>query len=113
MASDGRSLNDLRRATLTTARIEARRRTTLDQLHTLQDEADKMEDKHGIRMRWTRGSREWENAQRIRRNRQFQLCIDELERLVVQRLLELSRAGLANTGMFVFFYGGHMLHETC
>lgn len=70
----------------------------MEQLLMLQDEVEKIEDELGIETRWTRTSSSWVEAERIRRNRHFQQCIDELERLVVQRLLELSKAGLANTG---------------
>ncbi|KAG8704171.1 hypothetical protein FRC08_002384 [Ceratobasidium sp. 394] len=95
---DRSSVADLRRATLKTRHLEARRRNTMEQLLVLQEAAGKMEQKHKIAERWTHESPEWIEAARLRRNRTFQQRIDELERLVVQRLLELTKAGLANTG---------------
>ncbi|EUC59839.1 hypothetical protein RSOL_325570, partial [Rhizoctonia solani AG-3 Rhs1AP] len=78
-------------------RLEAKRRAALEQLTTLQKAIQKVEEEHGLN-RWNRGSAEWKEAQVLRDNQHFHSCVDTLEHLVVQRLLELSRAGLANTG---------------
>lgn len=98
LMTDGPSTSDLRRTTLLTSRLEARRRITLEQLLALQEAVAKLEDDHDVSQRWTRENPQWIEAEHRRRHREFQKCLDELERLVVQRLLELSKAGLANTG---------------
>ncbi|KAG8689494.1 hypothetical protein FRC11_002288 [Ceratobasidium sp. 423] len=84
VAVEGSSTTDLRRSTLCTARHESRRRTTLDQLVMIQDELERFENRHKISSRWTRFNTEWANADRTRKNRHFQECIDELERLIIQ-----------------------------
>ncbi|KAG8751007.1 hypothetical protein FRC11_009800 [Ceratobasidium sp. 423] len=96
---EGTSTTDLHHSTLCVARHASCWRTTLDQLMTIQDEVECFEDQHGISPRWTRFNKEWINADQIRKNQHFRQCVDELERLVVQRLFELSRAGLANTAL--------------
>ncbi|CAE6464894.1 unnamed protein product [Rhizoctonia solani] len=98
IATDGPLTGNLRQSALKTAKIETRRRNTLEQLLTVQDAVAKLEEKHNITHRWTRTSKEWIEAQKTRKDQQYHAAIDELERLVIQRLFELSRAGLANTG---------------
>ncbi len=51
-----------------------------------------------IAERWKEGSDEYEAALEYVHNRRFIRAVDELERLVVQRLFELSKANLAGTG---------------
>ncbi|KAG8696739.1 hypothetical protein FRC08_006965 [Ceratobasidium sp. 394] len=79
-------------------RVEARARSTMKQLLTLQQAVADFEEKHNISTPWTRNMKEWKDAEAIRRNRDLQRCIDDLERLSVQRIFELSRAGLRGLG---------------
>ncbi|CCO35543.1 hypothetical protein BN14_09661 [Rhizoctonia solani AG-1 IB] len=97
-ATNGPLTNNLRQSTIKTAKIETRRRNTFEQLLTIQDAVAKLEEKHNITHRWTRTSKEWIEAQKTQNYQRYYAAVDELERLVVQRLFELSRAGLANTG---------------
>ncbi|KAG8692937.1 hypothetical protein FRC09_010854, partial [Ceratobasidium sp. 395] len=89
-------ISDLRR-NLTAMQLELKRRTVLDQLLNIRKSVEKIELERGIQKRWTRGSQEWIDAQQLRHSRQFYKCLDELEHLIVQRVVEMSRAGLANT----------------
>ncbi|KAG8681486.1 hypothetical protein FRC09_017454, partial [Ceratobasidium sp. 395] len=89
-------ISDLRR-NLTAMQLELKRRTVLDQLLNIRKSVEKIELERGIQERWTRGSQEWIDAQQLRHSRQFYKCLDELEHLIVQRVVEMSRAGLANT----------------
>lgn len=52
----------------------------------------------GIEERWMPNSSEYVATQLYVKNRRFIRAVDELERLVVQRLFELSKANLAGTG---------------
>ncbi|KAG8733227.1 hypothetical protein FRC10_000340 [Ceratobasidium sp. 414] len=88
---------DLRK-TAATNRIEARARSTMNQLLTLQQAVADFEEKHNISIPWTRGMKEWMDAEDVQRNRDVQRCIDDLERLSVQRIFELSRAGIRGLG---------------
>ncbi|CUA68891.1 hypothetical protein RSOLAG22IIIB_08135 [Rhizoctonia solani] len=89
---------DLRRSILVTSHHESRKQTTLDQLLLLKEEVLRFEHTYGIEHRWTSTSAEWVEAEQLEHNQRFQRVVDELEQLVVQRLFELSRAGLARTG---------------
>ncbi|CAE6404734.1 unnamed protein product, partial [Rhizoctonia solani] len=89
--------SNLHRLALFKSCLEAKRQAILEQLTTLQKAIQKIEEEHGLK-RWTRGSTEWKEAHALRDNQHFHSCVDTLEHLVVQRLLELSRSGLANTG---------------
>ncbi|CAE6430110.1 unnamed protein product [Rhizoctonia solani] len=93
----GGDTSNLHRLALFKSCLEAKRRALLEQLTTLQKAVQKIEEEHGLN-RWTHGSTDWKEAQTLRDNQHFHTCVDTLEHLVVQRLLELSRAGLANTG---------------
>ncbi|KAG8694777.1 hypothetical protein FRC09_009609 [Ceratobasidium sp. 395] len=93
---DGDKPSDLRRE-LSALQLDLRRRTVLDQLLNIQKSVEKIELEREIQQRWTRGSQEWINAKQLGNNRRFYKCLDELEHLIVQRVLEMSRAGLANT----------------
>ncbi|KIM74378.1 hypothetical protein PILCRDRAFT_828356 [Piloderma croceum F 1598] len=53
---------------------------------------------HEIPERWTPDSKEWKCAVKYTMVRDFQKALDKLEALVVQRLFELSKMGLAGTG---------------
>ncbi|KAG8710432.1 hypothetical protein FRC11_004527, partial [Ceratobasidium sp. 423] len=100
--NEGHSV-DLRRSTLVTSSHESRKRTTLDQLMILQEDVLRFESTYGIEHCWKSTSREWIEAEWLEHNQKFQKVVDELERLVVQRMFELSRARLARTGMHEFF----------
>ncbi|KAG8685044.1 hypothetical protein FRC08_013330, partial [Ceratobasidium sp. 394] len=91
------SSSDLRKAAATN-RIEARARNTMNQLLTVQQAVADFEEKHDISIPWMRCMKEWSDAEDIRRNRDVQRCIDELERLSVQRIFELSKAGVRGLG---------------
>lgn len=53
---------------------------------------------HTITEWWTPESDEWQAALKYSSVRDFQKALDKLEALVVQRLFELSKMGLAGTG---------------
>ena len=53
----------------------------------------------GIPERWSEECAEYKAVECYMNNRQFVRAIDTLERLVVQRLFELSKANLAGTGV--------------
>ncbi len=59
---------------------------------------DTIERTLNISTRWTEDSDEYREARVYVQNRKFIRAVEELERLVVQRLFELSKANLAGTG---------------
>ncbi|KDN41552.1 hypothetical protein RSAG8_07353, partial [Rhizoctonia solani AG-8 WAC10335] len=88
---------DLRRAAILTSHAESQRRTVLEQLMNTQNMVQKMEMERQI-TRWTRDSPQWIEAQRLKQLRHFNKCLATLEHLVVQRVIEMGRVGLARTG---------------
>ncbi|KDN41112.1 hypothetical protein RSAG8_07666, partial [Rhizoctonia solani AG-8 WAC10335] len=76
IATDGPLTGNLRQSALKTAKIETYSPTEHSRAATYK----------------------WIEAQKTRKDQQYHAAIDELEHLVIQRLFELSRAGLANTG---------------
>ena len=52
-----------------------------------------------ISKRWTADSDKYKETKSYLARRDYQLCLDEVERLMVQRLLEMEKLGLASTGM--------------
>ncbi|KAJ2991814.1 hypothetical protein NUW54_g8091 [Trametes sanguinea] len=57
-----------------------------------------MERQMGITERWTEGSMAYKEGYAYLKNRRFIRAVEELERLVIQRLFELSKDNLAGTG---------------
>ncbi|KIJ52905.1 hypothetical protein M422DRAFT_88880, partial [Sphaerobolus stellatus SS14] len=52
----------------------------------------------GISERWTSQSPGYQTTLKYMNQRQFQLAVDKLEGLVVQRLFELTKANASETG---------------
>lgn len=86
-------LDSSRTATLETARLHG-----LELLLSLQEAVQGLERKLGITQRWTEGSEGWKEATRDEAVRAYQRALDHLERLVVQRLFELTKLNHAGTG---------------
>lgn len=53
---------------------------------------------HDIPECWVPESQKWKDAVEYLKTRDFQKALDKLEALVIQRLFELSKMGLAGTG---------------
>ncbi|KAF6749130.1 hypothetical protein DFP72DRAFT_992049 [Ephemerocybe angulata] len=68
-----------------------RRDRTLAVVHSL-------ETNLGITVQWTEGSEEWEAAKQLVEHRTYRRALDELERLVVSRLFELTKMNMSQTG---------------
>ena len=57
-----------------------------------------LERLHNITERWVPSSPEWKEATAYMEVHNYQKALDKLEGLVVQRLFELTKMGLAGTG---------------
>ncbi|KAF8515032.1 hypothetical protein BU17DRAFT_93915 [Hysterangium stoloniferum] len=64
----------------------------------LQKEVQNMEEHLDISERWTITSAQYQDVLKYMDQREFQLAIDKLEGLVVQRLFELTKANVSETG---------------
>ncbi|KAI5999610.1 hypothetical protein EDD15DRAFT_2193652 [Pisolithus albus] len=57
-----------------------------------------LEGRLGITRRWVLGDEEWQAASRLVANRKYQRALDNVERLVVSRIFELSKMNQSGTG---------------
>lgn len=78
--------------------IEKRHRQTVENIRRTLETVQRYETRLGIRERWVRGSDEWSRHESMFRNRQYQRCLDDLERLVVSRMFELTKMNMSGTG---------------
>ncbi|KAG2146793.1 hypothetical protein DEU56DRAFT_731337 [Suillus clintonianus] len=81
-----------------TSRLEAQRRAALDGLMVRIRAVADLEDRLGVKERWTSQHPEYMSALKRIRSHNFRRALDKLQQLVVQRLLELSKANLSGTG---------------
>ncbi|KAG1888202.1 hypothetical protein F4604DRAFT_1877359 [Suillus subluteus] len=81
-----------------TARIEAARRTALQALLINVRAVGDLEEKLGIAETWTEANPDYISTMEYMRSHKFRRVLDNLQRLVVQRLFELSKANMAGTG---------------
>jgi hypothetical protein len=69
-----------------------------EQLQVISTAVCDIEAKLEITSAWDEQSEEWKETIEYMKIRDYQRALDKLEGLVVQRLLELSKIGLAGTG---------------
>src|ERR1700722_6349417 len=86
-----------------TQSLETNRRHALElrdkNLEVVQD----LERKLGVTERWRVGSIEWRAAAKCVAMRKYQCALDNLERLVVARIFELTKMNLSQTGLKISF----------
>ena len=58
------------------------------------------EEKLNITHCWTSGDPGWKTAAMLVNRRRYQWCLDELERLVVSRMFELTKMNMSQTGSY-------------
>jgi len=77
-------------------------RSTLGALKCAEQRTNQLEDQLSIRERWDSASSDYREVQKDMAQRNYRRALDELERLVVQRLFELTKLNLSGTGMYHF-----------
>ncbi|KAJ7041288.1 hypothetical protein C8F04DRAFT_1208483 [Mycena alexandri] len=77
------------------AEICARYRTTYNRVLLIDEELSRFEVEHGYAVRWTPEHAEYKAASEMMVQRRYRRALDELERLVVQRLMELTKLSLS------------------
>ncbi|KAF8142395.1 hypothetical protein K438DRAFT_2113734 [Mycena galopus ATCC 62051] len=80
------------------ARVKTRYRTTWDKYIAIQETTRRYEEEHNIETQWEPGSREWTDALALLTERNYREALTEVERLVVARLLELTKLGMSGVG---------------
>ncbi|TEB39060.1 hypothetical protein FA13DRAFT_1619949 [Coprinellus micaceus] len=81
-----------------TRKAEMLRKNTRLRVTNLEKEAVEMELKLGVTSRWDSTVPEYVETVKYMVNRQYHRALDDLQRLVVQRLFELHRLGLSRIG---------------
>lgn len=84
-------------------KINTQYRTTFERWKAKTDEVLRYEEERNIAVRWAPTSQEYLNALTVVHERKYRRAIDDLERLVVQRLFEMSKLGMSGVGMSDFF----------
>ncbi|KAG1802115.1 uncharacterized protein HD556DRAFT_1429739 [Suillus plorans] len=80
-----------------TRKLETQCRYSAERLATIQQDVVSMEVKMGITNRWQPSSPEYQATMKYMSNYQYQRALDNLQRLVVQRLFELQRLNISQT----------------
>ncbi|KAJ7506731.1 hypothetical protein B0H11DRAFT_2153790 [Mycena galericulata] len=80
------------------ARVRTQYRTTYTKYLTTQEELCVFEELHNIPERWTVESKEYRDALVLMTERRYKVAVRDLERLVVQRLFEMTKLGMSGVG---------------
>ncbi|KAF7373332.1 hypothetical protein MSAN_00542800 [Mycena sanguinolenta] len=81
-----------------TRRLETQRRHTLEQQAKALAAVQDLEVRLGVETRWVAGDANWVAAAHLVRQRRYQRALDDLERLIISRMFELSKCNMAGTG---------------
>ncbi|KAJ7433566.1 hypothetical protein FB451DRAFT_1419631 [Mycena latifolia] len=90
------TVNGITRTEIT--RVNTRYRTTYMKYLATLEEVCRYEDVHNIAERWTPMSKSYTDALVMMTERRYRSAVDELERLVVQRLAEMTKLGMSGVG---------------
>ncbi|KAJ6609004.1 hypothetical protein B0H10DRAFT_2166451 [Mycena sp. CBHHK59/15] len=77
------------------ASVRTRYRTTYTRYLAIEEEVCRFEEEHKIEARWTPESEQYKAALVLTTERKYQKALAEIERLVVQRLFELTKLGMS------------------
>lgn len=79
--------------------IDKERQVISRRLERAEHNVDSVERLVGIEQRWQRGDAEYQKILEYINNRKFVRLVEELQGLVVSRLMELDKVNLAGSGM--------------
>jgi len=79
-------------------KVRTRYRTTFLRYKAQEEELIRFEEEHDILTRWTPESAPYKEAEKLLAERSYRRAVDNLERLVVQRLFELTKLGMNGVG---------------
>jgi hypothetical protein len=80
------------------AAIRTRYRTTYAKLLTVEEGVCRFEEEHCIEVRWATDSVQYREALAMTTDRKYKSALDLVERLVVQRLFEMTKLGMSGLG---------------
>ncbi|KAE9385580.1 hypothetical protein BT96DRAFT_949735 [Gymnopus androsaceus JB14] len=81
-----------------TRSLETKHRNEQENERKLIADAQALEHKLGLQLRWKQGSKEWEAAKKLVKEREYRKALDKLEGLLVARIFEMTRLNVAGTG---------------
>jgi hypothetical protein len=90
-------------------RLAAAHKNAFDNVNQLRRMIVAFEQLHNIEEHWMPDSSQWKHAAEYLAVRTYQVALDKLEGLVVQRLFELAKMGLAGTGLFISYLKLHTI----
>jgi hypothetical protein len=78
--------------------VRTRYRTTYSRTLMLEEELARFEELHSIEQRWAPTSKEYQEASVMMSERRYRRALDNVEFLVVQRLMEMTKLGASGVG---------------
>jgi len=78
--------------------VRTRYGTTFTRYQVKEEEVTRFEEEHDIEERWLPTSEAYRTAEKLLVERSYRRAVDNLERLVVQRLFELTKLGMNGVG---------------
>ena len=88
----------------TIRRITTRKTTSFQRWVLKSEEVIQYEEEHSIPVRWTPTMQEYQDGFVVVRERKYHRAIDDLERLVVQRLFKMKKLGMNGVGTLIFIH---------
>ena len=85
-------------------KITTQCRTTFQRWLAKNEEVLRYEEMHNIEVRWAPTMQEYEDGLVLVRERKYRRALDDLERLVVQRIFEMTKLGMSGVGMSKSIY---------
>lgn len=86
------------------AAVRTRYHTTHTRWQAQLEKVCRFEVQYSIEKRWVRDSSEWNSALKLLAERQYRRALDNLERLFVQRILELGKLESSGIGGYSYIY---------
>ncbi|KAF7347990.1 hypothetical protein MSAN_01751100 [Mycena sanguinolenta] len=81
-----------------TRKLETQRRHLLEQQTKALAAVQDLEIRLGVSKRWVAGDEQWAAAAELVRKRRYRRALDNLERLIISRMFELSKCNMSGTG---------------
>lgn len=97
-ALENEEIARLRRANPSSRRVVPSYRLAQEKVTLAMTRVCELESLLDVGARWSPESDEYKKTVKYIGERKYRLCLDELERLVVQRMFELEKTHLASTG---------------
>lgn len=85
------------------AAVRTRYRTTFTRWQVKEEELTRYEEEHSIDVRWAPNTDIYKETQKLLVERSYRRAVDNLERLVVQRLFELTKLGMNGVGTSTYY----------